>query len=284
MPNAPVYPVSIKGRSYFHLRVDYRDEIDLEKIIRYVKQTTAYNILVVHEISKDVKKEHVHCLFDELLSLSQLRKKFQAMFEVPYDGTAKVKEYAFTNVERKPDSFGVVPSHQDAIEAMERYLCKGQGIDKVDVRASRGEYEDTEFISERNAQYWEINAELKKAHTMKPIDGPLGAFGFKAGTHVVIHEHTKAPRKSRSFIADVVCNLEAQVSQRDDWVWFAPGAIRNHAEVVLKTILKMHGQNFKPYGDTQIENEYNAVVQCLAEDYQTKTMIERLKHRGVIPL
>lgn len=268
MPNAPKNPVVILGRSYYHLRVDYRSDADLEMCLRYLKQTSAKNIIVAHEVSKEVQKKHIHCIFDETLSLARLRAKFHERFETPYDG--KKKEYCFEHVEGE-------------LEAVERYLCKGEALGKYDIRFNNGKYTD-ELVSSRNAQYWEVNAELVKANTMKPIDGPLGSFGFKIGTQVIIHEVKREPRKSRSFIADVVERLETQVSQEENFEWFAPISVRNHAELVLRTLLKMHGQNFKPYGDSQIENEYNAIVQCLAPDYQTKTMLQRLKDRGIIPL
>lgn len=263
MPNAPINPVVILGRAYYHLRVDYRNQADYDIILRFVKQTSARNILLVHEISKVVSKPHIHCIFDETLSLARLRAKFQERFSEPYDG--RKKEYCFEHIE-------------DDLEAAERYVCKDN-----DVRLNTGKYTD-ELVQIRNKQYWEINAECVKANTMKPIDGSLESFGFVPKTQVIIHEIQRTPRKSRSFISDVVEKLESSVSQMVDWEWFHPAAIKNHSEMVLRTLLKMHGQNFKPYGDSQIENEFNAIVQCLAPDYQTKTMLERLKHRGVIPL
>ena len=263
MPNAPKCPVILNGRTYYHLRVDYRSQADYDTIIRYVKQTTATNILLVHEISKVVSKPHIHCIFDETRSLARLRAMFQERFLYPYDG--KKKEYCFEHVEGD-------------LEAAERYVCKGK-----DIRLKTGKYTD-ELVQVRNKQYWEINAECVKANTMKPTDGTLESFGFVPKTQVIIHEIQRTPRKSRSFIADVVQSLESSVSEMDDWEWFHPAAIRNHSEMVLRTLLKMHGRDFKPYGDSQIENEFNVIVQCLSPDYQTKTMLERLKHRGVIPL
>lgn len=306
MPNAPKNPVSINGRNYFHFRVDYKSDADYEIIIRYIKQLGSKNSLVVHEISKDVKKNHLHCIFDETLSLSRLRAKFHALFQIvdasgntknKYDGSHDFKEYAYTNVERVPDHIGNLPTHQEALEQTERYLCKGESRGTYDVRYFRGDYTE-DVLRDRNGQYWDISDEIKKAHAMKPLDGPLGAFGFKRGTQVIIHEHAPAPRKSRSFIADVVARIEAEIEHMTDnhvlWTndstrlnefeWFRPGQVKSHAAYVVKTILKMHGKNFKPYSDGQIENEYNVVVQCLADDYQTKTMMDRLKHRGNIPL
>jgi len=286
MPNAPKNPVVILGRSYYHLRVDYRSDADLEMCLRYLKQTSAKNIIVAHEVSKEVQKNHIHCIFDETLSLARLRAKFHERFETPYDG--KKKEYCFEHVEGE-------------LEAAERYLCKGEALGKYDIRLNTGKYED-ELVNARNAQYWEIHDEIRKAHTMKPLDGSFDAFAFKKGTQVIIHEHVTAPRKSRSFIADVVAKLELEIehmtekqicfdgtnvldaTRLDEFEWFSPPKVKSHARYVVTTILKMHGKNFKPYSDAQIENEYNAVVQCLAPDYQTKTMIDRLKHRGNIPL
>lgn len=267
MPNAPKSPVICSGRYYYHLRVDYRNQADLEMCIRYLKQTSAKDILVAHEVSKKVGKPHIHCIFDETRSLARLRAMFHERFENPYDG--KKKEYCFEHIEGE-------------LDAAERYVCKGEDLGKYDVRLNIGKYND-ELVKLRNTQYWEVNRQCVQAQQHKP-DGSLESFGFKSNTQVIIHEINRTPRKSRSFIADVVERLETQVSQYENWTWFHPLAISNHARLVVETILKMHGQNFKPYGDSQIENEYNAVVQCLAPDYQTKTMVERLKHRGNIPL
>lgn len=190
MPNAPKNPVSINGRDYFHFRVDYKSDADYEIIIRYIKQLGSKNSLVVHEISKDVKKNHLHCIFDETLSLSRLRAKFHDLFQIvdasgntknKYDGSQKFKEYAYTNIEREFDHIGNLPTHQEALEATERYLCKGESRGTYDVRYFRGDYNE-DVLRDRNGQYWDINEEIKKAHTMKPLDGPLGAFGFKKGT------------------------------------------------------------------------------------------------------
>lgn len=261
-------PIKIGNLSYFHLRFDHRDDDEPQRVVNFLKTTKSRDILVVSEISDVVGKIHYHCLLDETRALATVREQLQKKFN--FDGDRN--EYSFVPAKGINNDLGNV----------ERYLCKGIERDSYNVLYKCGKWTD-ELIKTRNHQYWDVNDQRNNAKQMKPL-GTIESYGFKCNTRVIVHEIETKKRKSRSFIADVVERLETEVSQYENWSWFAPGSVSNHAEFVLRTLLKMHGQNFKPYGDSQIENEYNAVVQCLAPEYQTKSMLDRLKHRGVIPL
>lgn len=261
-------PIIIGNHNFYHLRFDHRDDTEPPKVVNFLKTTKGRDILVISEISEVVGKLHYHCLFDDTRALPTIREQLKKKFD--FDGDKN--EYSFVPAKGINHDLGNV----------ERYLCKGTERDSVNVIYKSGKWTD-ELIKTRNHQWWDVRDQLNNVKQMKPLER-IESYGFKCNTRVIVHEVQTTKRKSRSFIADVVKRLETQVSQYENWEWFAPGAVRNHAEVVLKTLLKMHGENFKPYGDSQVENEFNAIVQCLAPEYQVKTMIERLKHRGVIPL
>lgn len=263
-------PIVIGNRKLFHLRFDHRNDEEPSRIVGWLKTTKAKDILVVSEISEVVGKVHYHCLLDETRALDTVREQFQAKFK--FNG--KLKEYSFVAATGVDNDSGTV----------ERYLCKGTERGSCTVIYKCGKWDDA-LVSLRNTQYWEVNEQLRLSSQMKPL-GPIHKYfesnGTIGTTRVFVHEIETKKRKSRSFISEVVQRLEDGVSQRDDWVWFTPGAVSNHSDYVLTTLLKMHGENFKPYGDSQIENEYNAIVQCLAPEIQTNRMKERLKHRGNI--
>jgi len=277
-------PIVIGNRKWFHLRFDHRNDEEPSRVVGWLKATKAKDILVVSEVSDVVGKVHYHCIMDETRSIATVREQFQAKFN--FNG--KLKEYSFVPATGIDNDLGNV----------ERYLCKGTERGVYNVIYKCGKWDDALVLS-RNTQYWDINDQLKLSSQMKP----LGAIqSFQSGTRVYVHQIETKKRKSRSFISDVVERIQSQVallSENDvvfdgsnaldsnrlsSFEWFSPRQVKSHAKFIVTTLLKMHGENFKPYGYAQIENEYNAIVQALAPEYQTKTMIEQLRARNIIPL
>jgi len=293
--NAPTpkpTPIVIGNRKWFHLRFDHRTDDEPERVVGWLKTTRAKDILVVSEVSDVVGKTHYHCLLDETRALATVREQFQTKFN--FNG--KLNEYSFVPATGVDNDLGTV----------ERYLCKGTERGSYTVLYKCGKWDD-ELVALRNIQYWEVNEQVRLSSQMKPL-GPIGQYFESNGTvggttRVIVHEIESKKRKSRSFLADVVDRLKKDVehmtenhvvfdgssnvleaNRLNEFVWFSPRQVKSHAKHVVTTLLKMHGENFKPYGYTQIENEYNAIVQALAPEYQTKSMIENLMLRNIIPL
>jgi len=244
-------------QKYFHLRVDYRDKAGLDSQLDWLARTYAADRLVVLEEKKD-SKPHFHAIFGDNNIMTTVRQHWKKRFP-DYDGKFE-KDYQLIEIPNKRN-----PSMIDA----ERYLCKGKSAEiGPNIAYKTGKYTD-EYIAERHAEYWKHGGpkepEVKFTHEC-------------LNTWVVPQSQTKAPRKKApNFFQNVIAHLELNPPM---------GGVAykaTDAPYILKTLIKFHGQNFKPYGPQQIENEMNLLLNVLVFQDHYDDIYEKIRLRGQIP-
>jgi len=244
--------------NYFHLRVDYKSADDLAKNIDYLARRDGKDRIVVLEKKSTNGKEHFHAIFNDSRSKSQVRNLWREKFP-DYDGRGE-HDYQLVSIPNKKN-----PSMIDA----ERYLCKGDSAEiGPNVAYKTGKYTD-EYIAERHAEYWKHGG--PKEPDVKMTHDCLN-------TWVVPQSQTKAPRKKApNFFQNVIAHLELNPPM---------GGVAykaTDAPYILRTLIKFHGQNFKPYGPQQIENEMNLLLNVLVFQDHYDDIYEKIRLRGQIP-
>lgn len=238
---------------YFHLRMDHRNDGDLQKYIDFIRRLPGKDKLIVLEISKQSKKPHTHTIFFDERSENRLRTMWKEKFS-DYKGKED-KEYQFKSI---PD---------DELFGAEKYVCKGKDeMTQPDVLLQTGKY-SIEYVIEKHKQWWEVNKQLCKS--VVP-DGTMNPY-----IQVIEHRVEKVVKPKKNFFNDLIQAIDLQYPDREWGLRDTP--------LLLRMLLKLHGKNFRPYGPQQIENEMNVLLNHYCYESHYADLYETLKNRNNIP-
>lgn len=209
----------------------------LEHFKNYCLKRKSYkgNCLMVHEISTQVEKPHIHLLIADERSESAYRADLLKHF--PRDG--KRKEYMLKTI--------ALDTFQSALQ----YLCKGEGRGKLPTVIYASDFFTETEIKTAHNLYWDFNDSIRRSN-----NNPVSFSSLPVADSDIGEVRTvKQPRKEKKKFLLQVCERIESMGNKDT-IW----NLEQHAKIWHKVLIQMHGQNFAPYNAHQIDKELNAIA------------------------